>query len=403
MVITATILAVGLALPLAILGCECWLALLPLRKNRMSEASATGPLCLAVVIPAYNEEASIGETVECVRQQIGQLDRVIVIADNCSDATAERARAAGATVWERTDQTHCGKGYTLNFALDRLREAPPEIVVCIDADCTPGAGCIQTIARLAHRSGRPVQAAYVMHAPAGSGGLAATSALAVFVKNVVRPRGLQRLGLPCLLNGSGMAFPWAVLSNTHFPDEHIAEDTRVSTDLAIAGYAPLPCMEVQIGSMLPAHRTGFVSQRTRWEHGHLVTILSEAPRLLAALVKRPALPLLAILLELSVPPLTLLAIATVISFIALGSVSYWLESWIPILAYANVALVAVTGLFAVWLFRGREILPAYMALQIPRYALAKFPLYLRFITHRQRAWVRTERDHTSAGDSTATP
>jgi cellulose synthase/poly-beta-1,6-N-acetylglucosamine synthase-like glycosyltransferase len=403
MVITATIAALCLALPLAILGSECWLALLPLRKNRISEASATAPLRLAVVIPAHNEEDCIGATVECVRQQIGQQDRVVVIADNCSDATAERARAAGAAVWERTDETHRGKGYTLNFAVDRLREAPPDIVVCIDADCTPEAGCIPTIARLAHQTRRPVQAAYLMHAPANAGGLAATSALAVFVKNVVRPRGLQRLGLPCLLNGSGMAFPWPVLASIPFPDEHIVEDARFSTDLAIAGFAPLPCMEVQIGSMLPAQHAGFVTQRTRWEHGHLVTILYEAPRLLAALVKRLSLRVLMILLELSVPPLTLLVVATIICLIALGSISYLLGTWLPILTYASVALIAATGLLAVWLQRGREILPPRLALQIPRYALVKVPMYLRFVTHRQRAWVRTERDHTSPGDSPVTP
>jgi hypothetical protein len=157
-------------------------------------------------------------------------------------------------------------------------------------------------------------------------------------------------------------------------------------------------MEVQIAAMLPTQRSGFISQRTRWEHGHLVTILFEVPRLLAALLKRPSLRLLAILLELSVPPLTLLVVATTISTIALAGLSYWLGSWVPILSYAGAAALAAAGLFVVWLRHGRGILPPRMALQIPRYALVKAPMYLRFVTHRQRAWVRTEREHSTGED-----
>ncbi len=396
MLIAATIIAVCFGLPLAFLGAECWLALLPLRRNKLSgPAAATDPEFL-VLVPAHDEEGSIGRTTEYIRRQVGSAIDIIVIADNCSDRTADRARAAGAIVWERSDDKHRGKGYTLNFAMDRLRGKLPEVIVFIDADCEPEPGCIQTIARLAHDSQRPVQSAYVMHAPPGSGALSATSALAVYVKNIVRPRGLQRLGLPCLLNGSGMAIPRRILEAVRFPDGHIAEDTRVSTDLAMAGFAPLPCMEATISTLLPELHSGFVSQRTRWEHGHLITILYSAPRLAWAFVKRPSLNLLALLFELSVPPLTLLVGFTAATILGLAAVSYGLESWTPLLAYLAMLAPAVTGLLTVWLVRGRRILSPRMALQIPRYAFVKAPFYLRFLTNRQRTWVRTAR---SSADS----
>ena len=316
---------------------------------------------------------------------------VFVIADNCDDATAERARAAGASAWPRVDPDRRGKGYALNFAVDRLAASRPDVAVFIDADCLAGPDCIATIARLAHHYQRPIQAAYTMHAPESGGAISHISAFAVHVKNVVRPRGLQRLGLPCMLTGSGMAFPWKVLAAVRFPDEHIAEDARITTELASAGFAPMPCMEVQVSSELPAQRAGFMSQRTRWEHGHLSMILFEAPRLLLSLVRRPSLRVLSILLELSVPPLSLMVAISTIAALALAVVSYVVGSWWPLLSYLAIAAAAAGGIIAVWLRDGREILSPRRVLQIPRYALAKAPLYLRFVTARQRAWIRTER------------
>ena len=260
-------------MPLGALAVECWLSLLPLRRNSVPLMSA--PPRIAVVVPAYNEEDRVATAIRCIQNQVGADVPVIVIADNCDDATAERARAAGAIVWPRVDPDRRGKGYALNFAVERLTASPPDVVVFIDADCLPEPNCIATLTQLAHHHQRPVQAAYAMHAPESGGTLSHISAFAVHVKNVVRPRGLQRLGLPCMLNGSGMAFPWKVLETVRFPDGHIAEDTRITTDLANAGFAPMPCMEVQVSSELPTQRTGFMSQRTRWEHGHLSMIFFE--------------------------------------------------------------------------------------------------------------------------------
>jgi hypothetical protein len=76
----------------------------------------------------------------------------------------------------------------------------------VDADCV--AGAIEALARSSAASGRPAQARYLMRT--GSGG-ASLSAFAFLVKNGVRPTGLHRLGLPCQLMGTGMAFPWSLL------------------------------------------------------------------------------------------------------------------------------------------------------------------------------------------------
>ncbi len=392
----ATIAAILLAIPLLVLGIECWLSLLPLR--RCSFCPSDSPLRTVVVIPAHNEELCIATTVASVHRQVKSPASVIVVADNCDDATAERAIRSGATVWSRTDAIHRGKGYALNFAVEQLAQSPPDIVIFIDADCTPGPNCIETISQLAHYHQRPVQAADIILAPKTGTAISRVSALAVYVKNIARPRGLQWLGMPCMLNGTGMAFPWSVLTKVRFSNEEIAEDARICLDLVMAGIAPLPCMEVHVSSLLAEHNTGFMSQRTRWEHGHLSMIFSHAPRLLLAIIKRPTTSLLAILLEVSVPPLSLLVALSVICTLAFAVTSYGIGSWLPLMCYLAIGSLAAGGLAAVWLRNGREILSPRMVLQIPKYALVKAPMYLRFVTRRQREWVRTERSISSVDD-----
>ena len=125
-------LAVFLALEIAV-------SVLSSAEDVLEAEPVAGPI--VVVIPAHNEADSITPTLENVRGQLREQDRMLVVADNCTDKTAEIARAHGADVIERHDASRRGKGYALHFALDHLRAEPPEIVVFTDADCmfSPGA------------------------------------------------------------------------------------------------------------------------------------------------------------------------------------------------------------------------------------------------------------------------
>jgi poly-beta-1,6-N-acetyl-D-glucosamine synthase len=71
-------------------------------------------LSATVLIPAHDEEGSIGELVRACLDQPYPIDEVVVVADSCSDATAERAREAGARVLE---VDHQDKATAQNAAL----------------------------------------------------------------------------------------------------------------------------------------------------------------------------------------------------------------------------------------------------------------------------------------------
>jgi len=87
--------AIAVSVPIAVFLLECLASLWPPRSPAPGAAKGGR---IAVVIPAHNEEAAIAETIRSIRSQVEPDDSVLVVADNCSDATAERAREAGAEV-----------------------------------------------------------------------------------------------------------------------------------------------------------------------------------------------------------------------------------------------------------------------------------------------------------------
>lgn len=377
-----------LAVPLLVLAVEC-LAALPRRRPAPPPAPAARPRC-AVLIPAHDEEAGITRTLRALAPQLGPDDRVLVVADNCTDRTAAVARAHGAEVVERSDPSRRGKGYALAFGRDHLAIDPPEVVIVVDADCVPGP---DAIARLAAAGlDRPVQGAYRMTAPAGAGPERQVAAFAFLVKNVVRPLGLRRLGGPALLTGTGMAFPWAVFRAAPLAHGHIVEDMGLTVDLAAGGHPPGFAPEADVRAEFPADDPAAATQRRRWEHGHLSVIRAGVPRLLALAVRRlrPGLAVLA--LDIGVPPLSALVMVTagVLAVLA-GWAACGGPAGPPALLGAAAGLAGV-GLAAAWWRFGRGTLPARAAARVPGYAARKIGLYLDFVRRPQREWVRTERD-----------
>ena len=378
-------------LPAAVLLVETVAAFLPARRRKEREA---GPRPRVVVlVPAHNEAAQIAETVRALVGDLPTEGSVLVIADNCTDDTALRARSAGATVVERHDLSFVGKGFAISRGLEHLAASPPEVVIIVDADCQISPGGVAILAQRAGLSGRPIQAEYLLGAPENQSPMAVVSALAVLLRNRIRPRGLARLGLPCHLTGSGMAFPWDVLRAAPATGANLVEDLVMGIDLALLGHPAELCPEVTVDSSLPDSSAATLKQRRRWEHGQLHTLLTYAPRLLGAGIARRQASLVALGLDLVVPPLALLVM---LQMAWLGvTVLAWMLNATSILpaALAVIGLVQV-GLVvaAAWVGFGRKTIRLRQLVFIPLYLVGKVPLYLALIFRgRQRKWERTTR------------
>lgn len=389
-----TALALLILVPVTVLFVQVLMALPPYSPRPVS--AGRRPV-IAVLVPAHDEALMIGATVRSIAPQLAAGDRLVVVADNCSEDTASVAAAAGAEVIERNDPDRRGKGYALDFGVRHLERNPPEVVIVIDADCWIADGTLDRLARLCEQSSRPVQALDLMRAPPGSGLKTRIAEFAWLVRNHVRPLGYHRLGLPCQLMGTGMAFPWRFIRSAPLASAHMVEDMKLGIHAARAGTPPLFCPEALVTSRFPSGEDAIAHQRKRWEHGHLAVMLGEGPGLLAEAAARRNIALGAMALDLCVPPLALLALGCVAAFASSAALFALAGAALPLaVAAAALALFASAVLLA-WHRFGREAISAGGLAAAPFYALWKLPIYLQFLVRRQGEWVRSRRDGEAGG------
>lgn len=386
------VIASGLLIICSILFIETIAGLLPVTKGTSKQSEQAKKIKFKILIPAHNEEVVIDSTLNDLKAKLNNSQNIVVVADNCTDATAEIARSNGVQVIERREPNLRGKGYALDYGLNYLKSEPPDVVVFVDADCKVSQGAIEQLIYKAASAVRPVQATYLMAKSNSYSPKASVSAFAFKVKNLVRPYGLSRLGQACLLTGTGMAFPWKVINSVDIANSHIVEDMKLGFDLSIAGYPPMFCPQSNVTGYLPQEMQAAKGQRTRWEHGHLETLLTYVPLLLKAALKQKRFDLFVSALDLCIPPLSLLVIvwlgATTFSFVT----GFLLGIWTPAIVLSLAGSLLLLAILSAWAKFGRSDLPFLQMLSIPFYILWKIPLYFQFLVKRQKTWVRTKRD-----------
>jgi cellulose synthase/poly-beta-1,6-N-acetylglucosamine synthase-like glycosyltransferase len=368
------------------------------RKRGRPEHRET-PLC-AVVIPAHNEQEGILRTLDGVRRQLRPDDRLIVVADNCSDQTAAIARAHGTEVIERFHDKLRGKGYALNFGVEHIKSSgpAPDVMIIIDADCHLGEDCIARIAAMSHQDRAPVQAKYLIEDDQKRSTLNRFRQFAVRVKNFVRPLGGSALGFPAPLLGTGMAFPWSIIEKADLATGHIAEDSKLGIELTLLGHPARYCPDALVTSQFPETAKGRQTQTTRWEHGHLALIRNYWFPLIGAGFRQMSLKPLGLALDLGVLPLGLLFSATFSLFLfGAGGALLWgadAALALPLLTFP----LLVSCLLIAWLAYGRDLLGAGDVLAVPSYAASKVFSLLSFLGSPQKTWVRSDRSTQARKD-----
>jgi cellulose synthase/poly-beta-1,6-N-acetylglucosamine synthase-like glycosyltransferase len=374
--------------------CEVLAGCFALGTERTSPVAELGPPShkTTVLIPAHNEGAGVLPTIRDVQAQLGPRDGILVVADNCTDDTAAIVRAAGVNVIVRSDPARRGKGYALEFGVRHLALNPPDVVVIMDADCRLGEDALRHLSANAMASGRPVQSLYLMLAPENAPPSKGVNLFAWRVKNWIRPLGLKLFGLPTQLFGSGMAFPFSLLVGRDLGNSRLAEDCALGIALAAAGYPPLFVSEAKVHSYLPVSQAGSESQRQRWERGHLENIVDLVPEALVKSLRGRRLGLAALALDMAVPPLSLLVLATAVSVI-FGGVALWLGALPAALAIPLLSLLLVAvGTGLAWTAVGRDVLPVRELFHLPLHAIRKLSFYHGIASGKASSnWIRTDR------------
>lgn len=368
----------------ASLGFGIWWTLLSVIALPSPRQTVAKPgVRFVVVVPAHNEEQLIATTVGSLRTATyDPSPEILVVADNCSDRTAEMARRAGARVLLRQDPTRRGKSFALDFALDAIRSFParPDAVVFVDADTTVATGFFGALAETIERY--PVAQARYDAAPSQSE-LGRMRRVAFNLVHHARPLGAARLGLPTTLKGNGMAFRWSVVENG-MPGSGLTEDAAATIDLADRGVTVRYAPNARVSGLMAESYDDARTQDVRWESGRFA-LLPRALRVLLGNLGRGDVRAAAAAAEVASPPLTMVAGLATLS-LALGLPGFG-SLRLALLASASVGSYVFIGSAAART-GPRNILAL---LHAPRFLAHKLTSYVHAALSRPKGWERTTR------------
>jgi cellulose synthase/poly-beta-1,6-N-acetylglucosamine synthase-like glycosyltransferase len=343
-------------------------------------------------MPAHNEANIIGKTLTKLIQQEVLASNIIMVADNCTDDTAKIANKLGVVVLERFNDVQRGKGFALDHGLQYLKKhETPDVVIILDADCEIDGSSLELLVEGCYQHQLPLQALYLMRNNTSASLTRRVAGFAWLVKNKIRPIAMQALGLPITLTGTGMAFPWQVIADIKVAHGNIVEDMQLGIDCTLAGFAPQFCIDAVVYSEFPEQAEAENTQRTRWEHGHLMTIFQQVPSLCKQAIIRKDWRLLGLALDLAVPPLSLLVLLSVAGLFLLAVYSYIVGVYSAFVVLLISFLFFTVMLIITWWKFGREYLTLKELCSIPIYVVSKISIYIRFLFKRQKSWIRTSR------------
>lgn len=239
------------------------------------------------IIPAHNEEAVVGNLVESLKKQNypTELYDIYVIADNCTDKTAEIAKKAGAIVYERFDEKHKTKGYALNWFLrQKIDEDAPYDAFCIfDADNIVDVNFLKAMNKKLCQGEDVVQGYRDIKNPSDSW---VTAGYAIFYWTMNRFYHLARynLGLSPLINGTGFMVRFDVVKPNGWNTKTLTEDIEFSLKRIIEGKKLGWATDAIVYDEQPVGFKQSWSQRSRWTVGHM-QCLKEYTKPLAVAVK----------------------------------------------------------------------------------------------------------------------
>ena len=237
--------------------------------TRSYKAEANPQNKFAVLVPAHNEQDTLATTLDSLKQidYPSDLFRVTVIADNCTDKTAQLAKTAGVDVVERIDEQKKSKGHALEWFFNRQTADRFDAFVIIDADTVVSDNILQVFNNELLRGKDIIQAFYGVSNPDASWRTELlTYALSLF--NGIYLAGFNGLGLGCALRGNGMCFSTDALEKVPWKAASLAEDMEYSWTARLAGIKAQFTDEARVyGQMVSKASEGAKTQRKRWEEG----------------------------------------------------------------------------------------------------------------------------------------
>lgn len=354
-------------------------------QESLSEDSAAN-IRLAVVVPAHDEENGISATIESLiacKNPLALTD-IHVIADNCSDKTAEIAAGFGCSVIERFNEQERGKGYALNYAFAQLEGRGYDGFLIVDADTRVEANFLDQYRHLFASGAAAGQASYKV-GNAEQGLRPRLMYIAFLAFNHLRPLSRHRMGLSCGILGNGFGLSAKTLEAVPYDSFSIVEDLEYHVRLVASGRRVHFLSDTCVWSDMPVTAKDAESQRERWEGGRFRTVQERVPQLAKQLLDSGNKRLIEPIFDLLLLPLSYHGLLLLI-IVILGSG--------VVAAYGFIGLLLLVAHVVIAMLLGKATLDDWKALaSAPFYILWKVVNLKKVIAAARKTaeWRRTSR------------
>ncbi|HOP08135.1 MAG TPA: glycosyltransferase family 2 protein [candidate division Zixibacteria bacterium] len=343
------------------------------------------------IVPAYNEGEHLIPTLKSLAQiQSSHSNRVVVVADNCTDNTAEIAAGHGVEVYERHDLDRRGKGYAIEWIIEQVGLENSDFVLIVDADTIVDQNILEVLAVTFEKGAAAVQTGYYFVPDKKASPLALLQYMASLVENRLFYEARSRLGFHGLLRGTGMALRSKMLARLPWDSHSITEDVDYAVKIILAGQQVAFTAATSVYSTATVDYDQAATQKKRWASGTFALIADHFPALfLRGLAFRPKLIELAgALLLLSRPLMIYLAFVLMLLSLVLTKPLGWLLAGINLAAMIALIVYLLLGAFLME-DRSRALRAIAAA---PAYGFWFIGVQLKSLLGlRKSSWERTER------------
>ena len=236
----------------------------PLIKNKKHK--------FMMILPAHNEASVIGALVESLQalDYPKELYDIYVIADNCTDNTAQIAKDLGAIVYERFDEKKKTKGFAMQWFLNqKIKENADYDAFCVfDADNVVDKNFLNAMNKKLCQGEEIVQGYRDIKNPADSW-ISAGYALFYWMMNRFYHLARYNLGLSPLINGTGFMVDFNLIKPTGWDTITLTEDIEFSLKNIAKGRKLGWATDAIVYDEQPTEFKQSWSQRSRWTVGHL--------------------------------------------------------------------------------------------------------------------------------------
>lgn len=227
----------------------------------------------AVIISARNESMVIGNLIESIHNQTypAELTDIFVVADNCTDDTAEVAQQAGAIVYKRFNNELVGKGYALDWLFERIRndynDGTYDAYIVFDADNVIAPNFIEEINNV-YDNGYRIITSYRNSKNYGKNWITAGYSLWFLREAKFLNNARMKIGASCAISGTGFLVSADIIKENNGWIHHLlTEDIEFTTDSIIKGEKIGYCAEAVLYDEQPETFAQSYRQRLRWSKG----------------------------------------------------------------------------------------------------------------------------------------